>query len=423
MQHPPTFHHPPTPQPGDLPLFWPSPAPSTNAPAAPAPIPHTAQQQPVQHHLASYSRPHLKRTHAWSASGRNSSDNQLGLTAITEDEHDSAAATLSPTFNYAPVTGYPPSPASRQDADGHDGDGTRRKRLRIQAPTDEFALLSLAPGSPLSPPSSDQQAKRPLLLSSPPPPPAASLQQLSPPLAAARQWAPPINSTHAASAQGPHPLTAAHLTSLGLDLAQTNHTPPLAATHNPTMPPAPPPSAHSQDEADQAIDEVDMKPSHSSWEIAPNRIYVASLDDSDDESVEKAHGESPATSGTATPTARYQDDGDDMVDDDEDETSRASNRIRVNPVALSAASNTSSLPLPPQLFDHREKQLAKASSLILYKPPSALVAKPLQRLTRDERAQRDDELQEFRRMQQHVEKSHDDVPTHQSDNDTMDLDG
>ncbi|KAM0790843.1 hypothetical protein ACM66B_004687 [Microbotryomycetes sp. NB124-2] len=408
---PPLYYHPPTPQPSSstgLPspstssFLWPSPAASTQSPA---------QQQ----HNA-YTRPHLKRTHAWSASSnQDQARNQLGLTSINEDDDDelhtpsSYIKTLSTQTSDLQSLQAHTNTVDNDNNDDDDGDGdrTRRKRLRVQAPSDEFALLSLAPGSPLSPPPSSSEAassasKRPLILSSPPPPlshPTASLQLSSPP----------------ATVQ---PLTAAHLSSLGLDLA----TPALPYTHagdgtsstSFLPPPAPPPSAHSQDEP--AIDEeVEMKPGRSSWEIAPNRIYIASLDDSDDDEERDVDHSTLATSRTVTPTVpEHNDDrGTDMMDDDDADASAAgSGKVRINPVALSHTHNKSILPIPPPLLDQKEKQLSHNNSLVLYKPLSSFVAaasdKPLHTLTRDERSQRDDDLQEFRRMQQRVEKMQDD---------------
>ncbi|KAK4050731.1 glycerol ethanol, ferric requiring protein [Microbotryomycetes sp. JL221] len=368
------YKHPPTPLATTSPLPWLDHASTsnslspTNTDANDGYVHQQQQQQPQRQ------RPQLKRAHAVSDS--------VGLASIHEEQH---------TYNF-------------DQHDDNDNDIQPYKRKRVQAPSEEFALLSLAPGSPVSTPSSPVQRHRqwPTTLTS-----TTSSQQQHASLSLSahellqQQQQAPTSPCISNDNELP-PLTAAHLGTLGLELSHQHGIDHLTTS----VPAPPPPSAHSQQTADEELQDLTMgQPNQTSWEIAPNRIYIASLDsdddddDDDDNRSTKLTASSTTTSGTVTPTNAMQEDH----DDDRTTTTRPS-QFKLNSSLLKTQPFEISSNLPRDLF-----QTNQPNQLILYKPLSSFVKDSLttsQKDQDDQIQQKDQELQEFRRRQAEVEHDH-----------------
>lgn len=222
----------------------------------------------------------------------------------------------------------------------------RTKRQRVAPPSDAFARLTLAP---LSGSSSDTTA--------------ASVQHFIP------------------SAVAPAGAAATYPQEID------------AVADKPMMlPPNVAPEPRAESTSALEVPDIDMKPGQSSWEIAPDRIYVASLDESDDETQSQSQGHGPAGSGSP-----------DL--DRQDGVPLSINQVVARAVRGPAVPITSSIPGPaPPAFDSDQ------GSLVLYRPPPHLLAvqHDVADLGDARRQERDEALRAFRREQEMVERIEDD---------------
>ncbi|GAA6028946.1 hypothetical protein JCM8097_001519 [Rhodosporidiobolus ruineniae] len=283
----------------------------------------------------------------------------------------------------------------------------------------------VAPQPPSSPlPLSHQSA---LLPSAFPPPRGSSLEPPSspssssffPPVPAAPPTS-PVNAT----ARGLFPSSSlpgggAGGAASGVPTSQHLPERPLfpSAFFSPDLPSSSSPAVSSsalfgapEQEVQAEAEEVDMRPPAAQWDIDPHRVYVASLDD----------------------------------DEDEAPNSEKEGAV-VNPLALHSASSSSALP-PAVLSSLRASSSnpsgasnPQAGSLILYRPPpafpgalgssaspSTLPSEPEGARERVRRERKEREWEEYRRRAEREERGHDEAAQGEEgegEGEGMDLDG
>ncbi|KAK4704302.1 hypothetical protein P7C70_g1904, partial [Phenoliferia sp. Uapishka_3] len=216
------------------------------------------------------------------------------------------------------------------ESDGLEGDeallGPRRKRPRFVDVEPAFANLSLA--TPRAPPTLHYTTAPPNSSISPPASAASSLPYSNPIPPGLLSPIPPL--VPFLEKDGPSALPVTPPMQQGESYSPNQpllgFPPPIIRTHRPTPTPSPPPISEREDA---------RMSGQSSYEIAPNVVYVASLEDSDDE-----------------------------LEEDNSEVEKAA-RLELHPAFLAAKGSHLPSPLPPELLTPKP---SAEMGLVLYQP-------------------------------------------------------
>ncbi|KAM0755871.1 hypothetical protein T439DRAFT_320574 [Meredithblackwellia eburnea MCA 4105] len=272
------------------------------------------------------------------------------------------------------------------------------KRVRLVDVEPAFANLSIA--TPLAPPRPHSSHVAPVIFTSSSSPPRSTYAPLidPPPLQPIPTGLAPLpfnknNDPDVLPVTPPMQQGESH-GAASLDFGHPlGVPPPLIRTHRPTPTPTPSPPAinhhqHPQFTIGTVMEEDSKMSSDSSYEIAPNVVYVSSLDDSDDELEDDREVGKAGLHG--------------LVDSDSQGGTGDVSRIELHPSFLAATSSSKGLPspLPPELLKHHRP--TEEMGLVLYRPLTFPAEK-------EAVAKKEQDYQEYQRERAKEEARHDEL--------------
>ncbi|GAA5937359.1 hypothetical protein JCM1841_006008 [Sporobolomyces salmonicolor] len=358
------------------------PAPSHSHPVSPPAAWSFPPIPPPTAPLPTPSRPRLKRSHPSQSSAAAAASLSLSRSrSRSRSRQGSNSSVLDPIEEWPYAEGDPAEsrPKKRRTVPDHEAFG--RLSLDVSPAPPEPGEADAASSTAFPATTTPTSLAFPSNANHPPtsfplaPAPAPfQPQPLSSPTRTAFPRAPPTSPVHAA-------------TSLPLSPQAVPPIPPLFFPSSQFAPPPPQPAVPPSEE-------ITMRPASTSWDLDPHRIYVASLEDEDDEplDVEEAAGTDGVQVNAYATTRRHDQDGHLLPRE-------ILHSLRSSPAACAAPSTNS-------------------GSLILYQPPPAFPfpthsgsapESAKDRALRERREKNEEEWAEFRRRSEMEERRHDSV--------------